>query len=295
MKLVVGCGYLGLRVARRWRDAGQRVATVTRSSERAEALASEGFVPIVADVTRRSTLGRTLSELPALSGLPAVEAVLIAVGYDRAAGLSQRDVYVGGLENVLAVLADDVQRIVYVSTTGVYGGDDGWVDEDTPCQPSTPGGAAHWEAEKLLAASRFADRAIVMRMAGLYGAGRVPRKNDLLAGEPIAAASDGYINLIQIDDAADAVVAALRRAAPPITVNVSDGHPVNRRAYLEEIARIVGAPAPRFVEPDASARPARGSASKRIGNGRLIATLDVTLTYPTYREGLAAALKAEAK
>ncbi|MEX2185553.1 MAG: NAD-dependent epimerase/dehydratase family protein [Pirellulales bacterium] len=286
MKLVIGCGYFGLRVARRWRDAGERVATVTRSGERAAELAGEGFEPVIADVAHRATLGK----------LPAADAVLFAVGYDRASGLTHRQVYAGGLENVLTALAasphaEQLRRFLYVSTTGVYAESAGdWIDEDAPCDPNTPGAHAHLEAEQVLAASRFADRAVVMRMAGLYGPQRVPRRDDLIAGRPIVAASEGFINLIQIDDAADAVLAAEQRASPPVTLNVSDGHPVNRRTYLEAMARLIGAPSPRFVEMDASAAPVRGSASKRIGNRRLIESLGVSLRYPTYREGLASAL-----
>lgn len=298
MKLVIGCGYLGLRVARRWRDAGERVATVTRSGQRAELLAGEGFEPIVADVAHRDTL----------VGLPAADGVLYAVGYDRGEHLTHRQVYVGGLENVLAAVADSpageaLRRFVYVSTTGVYaggvyaggghaGGEGDWIDEDSACEPRTPGAQAHLEAERLLAASGLAERAVVLRMAGLYGHERVPRRDELAAGRPIAAASDGVINLIHVDDAAAVVVAAEARAAPPVTLNVADGCPVNRREYLEEVARLAGAPRPQFVEPGPNAPRGRGSASKRIDNRRLMAALEVALAYPTYREGLAAALGA---
>ena len=285
MKLIIGCGYLGLRVARLWRDAGEAVAALTRSADRATLLAGQGFAPIVADVAHRDSLGK----------LPPVDAVLYAVGYDRAAGLTHRQVYVGGLENTLSALAasphaDALRRFVYISTTGIYAASDDWVDEDAPCDPSTPGAEAHLEAERVLAASSFADRAIVLRMAGLYGHERIPRREELAAGKPIAAATDGFVNLIHVDDAAAAVVAAEQRAMSPRVFNVADGQPANRRAYLEEIARLSNAPPPRFVEPDADAPPTRGSASKRISNRRMMAELSLSLHYPSYREGLAASI-----
>jgi nucleoside-diphosphate-sugar epimerase len=294
MKLVVGCGFLGLRAARLWRDAGESVATVTRSEGRAKSLADEGFVPIVANVV----------EPQSLPDLPAAESVLFAVGFDRSAGRTHRQVYVEGLANVLHALAsgqhaDRLRRFIYVSTTGVYAASDREeVDEESPCDPSTPGAQAHQQAERILAESPFADRAIVLRMAGLYGHERVPRLDDIRAGRRIAAASDGFVNLIHVDDAAAAVLAAETRGESPRTFNISDGHPANRRAYLEEIARRLQVPPPQFVEPDETThaatheakRPARGSASKRISNRRMLAELLPTLKYPSYREGLAASL-----
>lgn len=286
MKLVVGCGYLGLRVARRWRDGGAVVATMTRRAKRAAEMEKEGFKAIVGDVTNRDSL----------AGLPSIETILFAVGYDRAAGLPHRQVYVDGLENVLSALAesphaDAVKRFIYISTTGVYAASErDEVDEESPCEPVTPGAAAHWEAERLLMAGPFADRAIILRMAGLYGEERIPRLDELRSGQPIGAASDGFVNLIHVDDAAAAVLAAERNASRPRIYNVSDGHPANRRAYLQEVARLIGTSPPAFVEPDGAAPPARGSASKRISNRRMVVELNVTLRYPSFREGLAAAL-----
>lgn len=286
MKLVIGCGYLGLRVARLWRDAGEVVATLTRSAARAETLAREGFVPIVGDVAHRHALG----------ALPEVESLLFAVGYDRTCGLTHRQVYVGGLDNVLAALAQSphaaaLRRFLYISTTGVYAANDrDEVDEDAACEPITPGAQAHWQAERALAASGFADRAIVLRMAGLYGCERIPRLDDLRACRPIAAASEGYVNLIHVDDAAAVVLAAEARAAPPRVYNIADGSPVNRREYLDEVARLVHAPPPQFVEAAVEGPALRGSASKRIGNRRMAFELAPVFRYPSFREGLAAAL-----
>jgi nucleoside-diphosphate-sugar epimerase len=286
MKLVVGAGYLGSRVARSWRDRGDDVAAVTRSTARSEKLAAEGIRPIVADVTVASSL----------ADLPAADTVLFAVGYDRTSGMPHRDVYVEGLRNVLSALAnssqgDTVRRFIYISTTGVYAASEhDEVDEGSPCEPTTPGAIAHFEAEQLLLASPIADRAIVLRMAGLYGEERVPRVEELRAGQLIAAASDGFVNLIQVDDAASVILAAESRGMPPRLYNVSDGHPANRREYLQEVARLIGAPEPEFVEPSEDAAPTRGSASKRISNRRMMAELGVELRCPSFREGLAASL-----
>ena len=138
-KLIFGCGYLGERVARRWRDAGDDVVVVTRSGERAEGVSSKPATSaIVADVTQPATL----------ANLPSAETVLFAVGFDRSAGGSIEEVYAGGMQNVLAALPSDVGRFIYISTTGVYGNAGGeWVDEDTPPDPQRDGGRASLAAE----------------------------------------------------------------------------------------------------------------------------------------------------
>jgi nucleoside-diphosphate-sugar epimerase len=276
-RLIFGCGYLGRRVARRWLDAGQRVVAVTRSALRAAELKSEGIDPLVADIGRPETL----------SELPAAQTVLFSVGFDRSAGSSIRDVYVTGLKIILSHVPANVARFIYISTTGVYGehGDD-WVDEDTSCDPQTEGARAHWTAEQLLMSQPIGQRAVILRMAGLYGPGRIPRRDELLAGKPIAAAASGFVNLIHIDDAASAVIAADERATPPRTYVVSDGHPTPRRQYLQNLAQILGAPPPQFIDNPPPPAATRGSASKRILNRRVLSELDIRLEFPTFYLGL---------
>jgi len=287
-KIIFGCGYLGARVARRWRDAGHDVVVVTRSRERADQFQREGYATIVADVTRPESL----------NNLPSAETALFAVGFDRSAGTSGPSievVYAGGIRNVLAALPSGVGRFIYISTTGVYGPAGGyWVDEATPPDPRREGGRASLAAEQALAANSLGSRGVILRLAGLYGPGRVPFIGQLRAGEPIPAPESGYLNLIHVDDAAATVLAA-DGLAPfndgPRTYCVSDGHPVRRGEYYNEVARQIGAPAPRFVEADPkSPRAARAESNRRVRNDRMLAELHVSLAYPDYRAGLAAIL-----
>jgi nucleoside-diphosphate-sugar epimerase len=284
-RLIFGCGYLGLRVARRWRDAGHEVHAVTRSTARAEQLRGEGIRPFVADVTQPRTL----------DGLPVAETILYSIGFDRTSERTMQEVYVDGLKGALDALPDASGRLIYISSTSVYAQQDGeWVDESSPCEPTRQNGRDCLAAEQALSRHRVGARAVILRMAGLYGPGRIPRREALLAGEPIPAAADGYLNLIHIDDAASVVLAAETTARLPSLYVVSDGQPVLRREYYEELARLAGAPAPRFAPPPAdSPAAARATTDKRIRNDRLFAELRPTLAYPSYREGLAAILARE--
>jgi nucleoside-diphosphate-sugar epimerase len=166
------------------------------------------------------------------------------------------------------------------------------VDEDSPCQPIREGGRASLAAEDALRASKFADRAIILRLAGIYGPGRIPRAADLAAGKPIDAPATGWLNLIHVKDAARIVVLAEERIEPPKLYVVSDGQPVVRGDYYRELARLLGAPEPRFIEPAADSPAAQRAASdKRINPQRLFADLQPSLHYPSYREGLAAIVR----
>ncbi len=296
-KLLFGCGYLGHRVAKLWHATGETVCVVTRSAKRAATFQKEGYQTLVADVTRPETL----------VDLPAAETVLYAVGFDRNAGGTIREVYAEGVGNVLAALPSGVERFIYISTTGVYGPtgngptgsspiNGGWVDETTPPNPQRDGGKASLAAEQ-----RLGENAMLLRFAGIYGPDRIPYLAKLRAGEPIAAPSDGWLNLVHVDDGAAIVLAAEAWAAESWmqgqTVGqhvfcVCDGRPVVRGDYYREVARRVGAKPPWFVSPDpASPTAARATANRRISNAKLQQQLRYKFAYPSYREGLAAILQ----
>ena len=282
IKLIFGCGYLGNRVAERWLAAGDRVVAVTRSPEHAAELQKRGLQPLVADVTRPETLG----------SLPIAETVLYAVGFDPRGGQSRQRVQVEGLGVALDALPAVTQRLVLISSTGVYGQNAGqWVDEESPCRPTREAGRAMLAAEQLLAGHRLGPRTVILRLAGIYGPGRLPHMTDILAGKPIAVEPGSYLNLIHVDDAAAAVLAAEVRPKPPRTYVVSDGHPADRRQCYRDLAELLGAPPPQFSDPSPEFLASHHSGNnKRVGNARMLAELGVRLSYPTYKEGVAAAV-----
>jgi nucleoside-diphosphate-sugar epimerase len=276
--LIFGCGYLGRRVAQRWLDAGRTVFAVTRSEQNADRLRDAGLRPIVADVTRPETL----------VDLPAVETVFYAVGYDAQATASRQSLHVNGLRAVLAALPCPA-RFVYISSTGVYGtAGGGWIDETTPCRPTRESGLAILAAEEALAAHPIGGRAIVLRLAGLYGPGRISRLADVKAGRPIAVPAEGNLNLIHVDDAVAVILAAEAHATAPRTYLVSDGRPTPRREFYRRLAELLAAPSPQFLPLSADSRELRSATDKRVDNSRMLRELGVGLRYPSYHEGLAA-------
>jgi len=274
LRLVVGCGYLGERVARRWLDRGDRVVGITRSAARADALAAAGLEPAILDVTAAEPPWQTLL---ADRGRPAT--VLWSVGFDRGAGTSHRDVHVEGLRRLLDALAagaTDRPRVVFSSSTGVWGDEQGGiVTEATPPAPAREAGRVLVEAEAMLAAHP-AGPGTALRFAGLYGPGRLPRLADLRAGRPIAADPDSWLNLVHVDDAAAIVVAVGDAVAPRPLYVVSDGRPLRRREWYTRLAELCGGPPARW---DSSVPRDRGG-DKRVDPTAVLADLGIRLAHP---------------
>lgn len=282
--LIVGCGYLGRRVASILVGRGEPVFGTTRTAEKAGELAALGVRPIVADALDPATLG----------ALPAVHRVVYCVGYDRNSGAAKRAVYVDGARNILRNLPAGADRLVYVGSTSVYGQTEGeWIDEDSPTEPRTEAGRICLDAEK--AATDWGRAAgvgvVVLRCAGLYGPGRLVRRALIERGEPIPGDPEKFLNLIHVDDAARAVVAALDAPAPGPLYLIGDDRPSPRREYYRIAAQSLGAPPPRFFAPaPGSPEAARDLSSRRVRNHRMKAELGVRLTHPDAAAGVPAAL-----
>lgn len=292
--LVIGCGYLGRRVAAIWQSRGDHVSALTRSPDNAASLQALGIDPIIGDVLEPTTL----------RALPSADVVLYAVGFDKRAGATKRDVYLSGMENVLHEIGPRIARLVYVSSTSVYGQDAGeWVDETSDCTPSTEDGriclAAEQTVWRLFSASPAAvdpeplprsDRAsgvMVLRFSGIYGPGRLLRRiESVRGGEAIRANAEGFLNLIHVDDGARIVTELAERGRTGATYLVTDDQPIRRREYYALLAEVVGAPAPVFqVDPGESHR-----LNKRCSNRRIRSELGDVFQFPTCETGLADAV-----
>ncbi len=284
--LIIGCGYLGGRLGALLRHAGEPVYGTVRSQARAAELRAQGVEPLIVDVLNPGSLGN----------LPAVDRVFYCVGYDRSAGPLMRAVYVDGLLSVLDHLPRQVTRLVYASSTGVYGQSEGeWVDERTLPSPRTESGRICLDAEERLRDWTFnrggTITAVTLRFAGLYGPGRVVRRALIERGEPIPGDPLKMFNLIHIEDAAAAALKGLSVASPDPVYLVSDDRPVTRLEYYSLLATLLNAQAPTFAPPGAgSLDDGRDATSKRVANHRMKAGLGVTLIYPDITTGLPASI-----
>lgn len=265
--LIAGCGYVGSELARHLARDGHQVWGLRRSPGELPA----GVVPLAGDVTDPTTL-----DLP-----DDVEALVYAVSPGRRDEAAYRAAYATGLRNVLAALGAPPDRLVFVSSTAVYGQTDGSVvDEDSPTEPSSFSGRILLEAE---AVARDAD-GTVLRPAGIYGPGRTRLVDQVRAGEATYPPDDIHTNRIHRDDCAGAIAHLLTLDDPaPVYLGVDD-EPALRREVLAWLAERLGAPAPR----EAPGRPTRGG-DKRCSNARLRAS-GYRFAFPTYRDGYDAML-----
>ncbi|MFB6140289.1 MAG: SDR family oxidoreductase [Halosimplex sp.] len=287
---VLGCGYVGLELGRQL-AADHDAVGVRRSADGVDRIEAAGLSGVRADVT----------DADALEAVPDADAVVFAASSGGRGAEAAREVYVDGLATAIdhfCARSDPPDRVVYTSSTGVYGDHGGEaVDEATPIEPTTPKTEVLAEAERI-ALERPDERGVdgtVARYAGLYGPDRY-RLERYVEG-PV---TEGYLNMVHRDDAAGAVRYLLESdLARDEVVNVVDDEPVSKWAFADWLAEQCGEPAPpkrtiadRLADPDLSeAAERRLRTSKRVSNERLRG-LGYEFTYPTYREGYRAAIDA---
>ena len=195
--------------------------------------------------------------------------------------------------NLLAALAKGrilPARMVYVSTSGVYGDCGGArIDESRPVAPATTRARRRVDAERQLDAwcAERNIRLIILRAPGIYAADRLPLER-LRAGTPaLRAEDDVYTNHIHADDLAAACVRALEPDAPAGIYNASDDTELRMGDWLDRVADHAQLPRPpRLARSQFKKLNDFMQESRRLDNRRLKAVLGLRLRYPTVHEGL---------
>jgi nucleoside-diphosphate-sugar epimerase len=286
--LIVGCGDVGLRVARAL--AGRaRLLALTSSTQRVTLLRSNGITPLEGDLDRPATLAR-------LAGI-ATRVVHLAPPPGEGNPQWWRDLRTVALLRVLRRRRVPLS-MVYGSTTGVYGDCEGArVPETRPLQPRTPRAQRRVDAERAVRHfGRAAHvRASILRIPGIYAADReggTPRERLLKRTPVLEPQDDVYTNHIHADDLARAVVAALWRGGAQRAYNVSDDTDMKMGDYFDLAADLYGLPRP----PRIARTAARDTLplmllsfmgeSRRLVNDRMKNELKLVLRYPTVAAGL---------
>ena len=283
---ILGCGYVGLELARQLSD--HEVVGVRRSEAGLAAVEATGAEAVRADVTDPAALER----------IPDADALVFAASSGGRGAEAAERVYVDGLQTAIEAFGareSPPERLVYTSSTGVYGDHDGgWVDEATPLDPTTAKTEVLAEAERLAreVAPEYGIDGAVARFAGLYGPDRY-RLERYLEG-PV---TEGYLNMIQRGDAAGVVRFMLESTDEELLLAVDD-EPADKWAFADWLADACGVERPpkrtkaERLEDDLSAAARRRvRTSKRCSNDRLRA-LGYEFRYPTYREGYRPAVEA---
>ena len=274
-RLVIGCGYLGLKVAKFWLKQNLSVAVTTRSQKKANHFSELGLQSIICDILEPATLKQ----------LPASQIVLHAVAVDRTSGQSMRAVYLEGLQNALTICQSQCDRYFYVSTTGVYGQVAGEIiTEQSRCEPTRENGQICFAAENQVRESGI--DSLIFRLAGIYGPGRlIARMNQAKQALPVPGNPDAWLNLIHVADCVAAITAAGERDLRNETILVSDDRPVQRREYYSLLAELLKASPPQFNDQLDDPKGNRGD-GKRCDNSKLHSLLLEQLHFPTIKQGL---------
>ncbi len=276
--LISGCGYVGSALGLLLASEGHTVFGLRRNV----AALPSGITPVRAD------LSISLSPETLPSNL---DAAVCAASPGGSSDEAYRSAYVDGPRNLISALdGQSVERLVLVSSTGVYGQKNGeWVDENSPTEPGGTSGQRLLEGEDLVLAGPFP--ATVLRLGGIYGPGRTGMIQRALGNPPPEDAPPQYTNRIHRDDCAGALRHLLLLLPDPEPVYLGVDHePADRRTVAEWLAArsgedLPGNPGNHRHEP----RDRPGRTNKRCSNERLIRS-GYEFRYPTFREGFAALL-----
>ncbi|MGE5152652.1 MAG: SDR family oxidoreductase [Bdellovibrio bacteriovorus] len=279
--LIVGCGYVGTRLAHQYLGSGAPVEGVVRSEEGLADLTAAG-IP-----ARRLDLG-----VDDLTVLPLAGARIFHLAPPP--GRGPLDLHTRRLVEAFAT-AGAPGRVVYVSTTGVYGDCGGaWVDESWPVAPAVDRARRRWDAEQVLGrwSQETGGELVILRVAGIYGPDRLPLER-IRQGLPLVRAEESpFSNRIHVDDLVAALQAAMERAPSGSVYNVADGHPSTMTDYFIAVADAAGLPRPPLIPlAEASGQLSEGmlsylAESRRLSNRKLVEELGLRLRYPTLAEGL---------
>ncbi len=272
--LWAGWGDLGAAAAPALVAAGHEVVAVRRSRIEDP---PDGVIGVVGDLHAPDELA-----LPA-----GVQACVVTLTPDTRDLAGYRHTYLHGLANLHALVQGEVgrpqvplERLLFVSSTAVYGQDEGEVvDEHTSTSSRRFNGTVMARTEALVASARWPTT--VARLSGIYGPGRTRLLDKVRQGR---ASTDRWTNRIHRDDAAAAIVHLLTRSDAPAVVNVTDTEPATNATVLPWLAARMGRPAPPVDPPDG---PGGAPGGKRV-DGALLQRTGFVHRYPTFREGYAA-------
>lgn len=286
--LIAGCGYVGLALGAELVRRGHQVTGLRRTHPAKGGLEAVGIRPLLADLTNPESL-------PDLRG--GYDWVVHCVSASGGGRAEYERVYVDGTRHLLAWLASNPPRkLVYTSSTSVYGQTDGsLVDETSLASPKSSTGRILLRAEQLLldAAHNGAFPAIILRVAGIYGPARAYWLEQLRLGTArIAGTGQRLMNMIHREDVVGAISAGLEHGLPGEIYNAVDHEPVRQRVFLEWLAARLNLPLPEHLPANEGALVKRGITDKRVSNRKLVEQLGYRFSFPNFREGYDSLLRA---
>ena len=277
--IIIGCGYIGQLLATQLLKKQIPVRGIVRS-ETSLAACAEKNIPC-----EIKNLDKTLVDIDL------AEQRVIYLAPPSRSGKTDPRMY----HFLKAVENHPPEKIVLISTTGVYGDCDGaWIDETASLYPTADRAFRRVDAERQVQqyCNRHALPLVILRVAGIYGPGKIPLQR-IKNCTPIVNQQDSpYTNRIHAHDLTSICEKALSNSEITGIYNVSDGHPGTMYDYFTGVASAMHMPAPPAISlKEAQHQLSEGmlsymAESRRIDNKKLLRDFDLTLRYPTLKDGL---------
>jgi nucleoside-diphosphate-sugar epimerase len=278
--IILGCGYIGDRLARAALAAGRPVRVCARSTGRLAPLGALGAqikyldaaVPKQLPVALSGMAGATVVySIPPVTALPPGNAIRAAL----------QAAYGGG-----------ASCFIHFSSSGLYGDrpdDDVWIDEETPVVHDDKAMLNVQTDEAAVEACEFDRlRTVILRLAPVYGAGKGVRVRLRKGDYKLLGEGHHAISRIHIDDVINVVFAAEDRAPGNSKFLVADDEPTTQGEYAKWLTDRMGIAMPPSRDLFQPGGQRVAHRNRRIRNTLLKTTLGIELRYPTFREGEAA-------
>jgi len=280
--LIVGCGDLGQRLAS---QINGQCTGLVRSEESVKRLRSMGITPLIADLDHPDNLN-----------LPDQVNKIFYLAPPPNTGI--HDPRIKAFHSALKQ-TNSQRRILYISTTGVYGDcRGGWINESRPVNPQVDRARRRWDAEQQLKqfCTETASEHIILRVAGIYGLDRLPLDRIKRQVPMVSEQDSPWTNRIHIDDLVTICLTAMEHAEDKEIFNVSDGHPDKMAHYFNAVADWAGLKRPPIISLDVAKKQLSPGLlsylgeSRRLSNNKIISLLTqqgLKLRYPNLESGLA--------
>jgi nucleoside-diphosphate-sugar epimerase len=273
--LIIGCGRIGQRVAAHYIEQGRSVSGLVSRPENAQALQTQGIEALEID----------LDSAP-LSDLSTANSDLFYFAPPPSSG--QTDPRMRHVIDAMQRSAPP-RRLVYISTSGVYGDCQGeWIDETRATNPQADRARRRLDAENQLRAwsERTGAELVILRVAGIYGPSRLPIER-IKKRLPIVRKEEApFTNRIHEDDLVNICIQSMEKPVAGEIFNVSDGHPGAMAEYFDAVADFAGLERPPKIslsEAQSQLSPEMWSylmESRRMSNAKQSAYLSGSLLFP---------------
>lgn len=282
MKVVIlGCGYVGIRLAKHLVTHGHEVYGIRRFIHDIKAFESASIIPLSIDITN----AESLHTIPRNA-----QWIINAVSSSKGGVDAYRNIYLEGTQLLVHHLLHypHIKHYIHISSTSVYGQTDGsWVNESSSRKPISKTGQILVQMEDFLM-DQCCFPTTIVRASGIYGSDRSYLLDQYVKGEArMVGEGMRYLNMIYVEDLVFAIYHILQKALPGTIYNVSDIEPVTQKRFFTWLSKRLGKPLPPAASSSELARRKRALTNKRVSSHRLRNELGYEFVYPSFREGYA--------